>query len=370
MKFLIMILIVLTSFSVKAISPSDSKAGDIIVNAFNKYIHVTFDGTRLIERKNNIEIRGAWFPQVSMIPFDVGFIHTQQLLPSLGITPSMFRPKSGIQLNGLQKKFLEDTRDGVTYFDFYKEKIIFNTNLVFNDGNNSQTFPSVFQPDEMYSNIVIVDLSSLKVEKRLPIGTVKAFKVVGDFLYTISHKSDVFRINLKSYKIERLNNEPIHWMFPTFVVTSNHQVYLATTEHKFENTPTKLKSSRLYRLEHGKVSEVATLPSEHLRNLVVESNGKLYFLLTNSKLWSVDLSSGKSLTYELPFKEKTLNLSESFFVKLSEDTFAFTERSNNDTIRLFITNSNLKLLAEHYLYDIDMLWNLSTREQPYGNQKL
>lgn len=369
MKVFIIMLMVLTPFYVKAISPLDSKAEDIIINAFNKYIHVSFDGTRLIERKNNIEMRGAWFPQVSMNPLGIGFIHTQQLLPSLGITPSMFRPKSGIQLNDLQKNFLEDTRDGVTYFDFYKGKIILNTNLVFNDGKNSQNFPSIFQPDELYSNIVIVDLSSLKVEKRIPIGTVKTFQIVGDFLYTISHQSDVLRTNLKSYKVEKLNNESINWIYPTFVVTSNHQVYLATTEHKFENIPTKLQPSHLYRLDNGKISKISKLPSEHLRNRLVESKGKLHFLLENSKLWSIDLSSGKSLTHELPFKEKKLNMSESFFVKLSEDTFVFTERSNN-AIRLFITNSNLKLLAEHDLYDVDMLWNLSTRGQAYGNQPL
>jgi hypothetical protein len=125
----------------------------------------------------------------------------------------------------------------------------------------------------------------------------------------------------------------------------------------------------LYILEGGSVSEVAELPSEHLRNRVVESNGKLHFLLENSNLWSVDVSTGKSFSSELPFKSNKLN--DAFFVKLSEDIFVFTERNDKGT-RLFITNSSLKLLAEHDL-EISgggMTWNLSTREQPYGNQKL
>jgi len=78
----------------------------------------------------------------------------------------------------------------------------------------------------------------------------------------------------------------------------------ATTEHKYGNIPTKLKPSRLYQLERGIVTEVARISSEHLRNRIVESNGEIHFLLENGKLWSVNLSSKKSLTYELPFKEK------------------------------------------------------------------
>jgi len=70
--------------------------------------------------------------------------------------------------------------------------------------------------------------------------------------------------------------------------------------------------------------------------------------------------------------KKKLDLNNYFFVKLSEDLFLFTEREGRDQLRFFLTDSKLQVLGEHYLPlpDTGMLWNLSTRAQPYGNQHL